>query len=83
MIWRFTARIKDLPEFSDELTDALHERCPDSSLSSSNGRSKIGFDREAPLLEVAIRSALNDILAVGLVVESVELDVEDLAELPQ
>ena len=83
MIWRFTANIKDLTEFSDALTDALFESCPDSLLSSSCGRAKIGFDREADSLQAAIRSAVDHINAVGLVVESVEIETRDLAELPR
>jgi hypothetical protein len=83
MVWRFTAYIRDLEEFSDVLADTLYGRCPDSTLSSCDGRSKIGFDREADTLQSAIRSALNDINAAGLTVESVEIEADDLAALPQ
>ena len=83
MIWGFTAHIKDLDSFSDELADALYEVAPDTSLSSSCGRSRIAFDREAATLHEAIRSAIADVATVGLVVTSVELDEIELSELPR
>ena len=83
MVWRFIAHIKDLEEFNDVLADALYERCPDASLFSSCGHAKIGFDREAPSLQAAIRSAVADVTQAGVVVSSIEIIEEDLAELPQ
>lgn len=83
MIWRFTARVKNLESFSDSQAESLYGRCPDATLSSSAGRAKIAFDREAPSLQAAIRTALADISGVGLNVASIEIEADDLAELPQ
>lgn len=84
MSWRFVAHIKDLEEFTDNQANALYEAgCSDATLSSSCGRAKIAFDRQSPTLQSAIRSAVSEIAQTGLVVSSIEIVAEDLAELPQ
>lgn len=81
MIWRFTLFLKDLDRFSEELSNRLYEAgCDDATLSSSGGRSEIGFDREADTLQQAIRTAIENVRSVGLDVDHVEIDHEDLLE---
>lgn len=82
MIWEFTLHIKDLAEFTDELTDRLYEAgCGDGTLSSSKGHSQIGFSREADSMEQAIRSAIADLHKCDLTVVRAEIDEESLSQL--
>lgn len=79
---RFTLILADLPEMTDEAADRLYEAgCDDGSPGSCNGVSHIGFDRQAPSLEEAIRSAVRDVHQAGYRVARVEIDSEDLEEL--
>ena len=83
MIWRFTLFIKGLSEFSDEQADALYEAgCSDGSLASGDGQAWIGFDREADSLLSAVRSAIANIGQVGLKIDRVEIDQEEVAQWP-
>ncbi len=83
MIWRFTLFIKGLTEFTDEQADALYEAgCSDGSLASGDGQAWIGFDREAGSLLAAVRSAIADIGQVGLGIDHVEIDREEVAQWP-
>ena len=83
MIWRFTLFIEGLSEFTDEQADALYEAgCSDGSLASGDGQAWIGFDREAVSLLAAVRSAIADIGQVGLEIDRVEIDHEEVAQWP-
>jgi hypothetical protein len=83
MIWRFTLFINGLSEFTDEQADALYEAgCSDGSLASGDGRAWIGFDREADSLLAAVQSAIADIGQVGLEIDHVEIDHEEVAQWP-
>ena len=83
MIWRFTLFIKGLSEFTDEQVDELYEAgCSDGSLASGDGQAWIGFDREADSLLAAVRSAVADIGQVGLAIDRVEIDHEEVAQWP-
>lgn len=83
MIWRFTLFIKGLSEFTDEQVDELYEAgCSDGSLASGDGQAWIGFDREADSLLRAVRSAIADIGQVGLEIDRVEIDQEEVAQWP-
>jgi len=82
MIWRFTLFLRDIEEMTVELSDRLFEAgCDDGSPSSSQGVSKIGFDRESTTLEDAIRSAVTDVRRAGVDVDHVEIESDDLAAL--
>ena len=81
MIWRFTLHLKGIDSFTDEQTDALYGGgCSDGTLSSSAGRARIGFDREAATLQGAIRSAVADVRQAGLEVDHVEIEEQELME---
>lgn len=81
MIWRFTLHLKGLEEFTNELANRLYEAgCDDGTLSSSNHHTEIGFDREAKSLNDAIRSAISNVRSVGLDVERVEIEEQDLID---
>ena len=81
MLWRFEIILADIDEMSDALTDALFEAgCADGTPWSSAGRAGIGFSREAPTLDDAIRSAVSDVRKTGCEVQHVDVDI-DQAEL--
>ncbi len=81
MIWRFTLHLKGIDSFTDEQADALYGGgCSDGTLSSSAGRARIGFDREATTLQGAIRSAESDVRHTGLDVDHVEIEEQELVE---
>ena len=81
MIWRFTLHLKGIDSFTDEQVDALYGGgCSDGTLSSSAGRARIGFDREAATLQGAIRSSVADVRHAGLDVDHVEIEAQELVE---
>jgi hypothetical protein len=81
VIWRFTLHLKGIDSFSDDQAEVLYGgRCSDGTLSSSAGRARIGFDREAPTLQGAIRSAVSDVRQAGLEVVYVEIEEQELVE---
>ena len=64
---------------TDSLCDRLFEAgCDDASPGVTAGVTDIPFDRRAASLEEAVRSAIAQVRAVGLEVESVVLDRQDL-----
>jgi hypothetical protein len=75
--YAFDVVLKDLREVTDEHADALFAAgCDDGTPASCNGTAWIHFDREAPALEEAIRSAVSQVQAAGFKVSKVELDAE-------
>lgn len=81
MIWRFTLHLKGIGSFTDAQTDSLYGgRCSDGTLSSSAGRARLGFDREAPTLQGTIRSAVADVRHARLEVDHVEIEEQELVE---
>jgi len=73
--------LKGSDSFTDEQADALYGGgCSDGTLSSSAGRARIGFDREAATLQGAIRSAVSDVRHAGLEVGHVEIEEQELVE---
>lgn len=81
MIWRFTLHLKGMDSFSDAQTEALYGGgCSDGTLGSSEGRVRIGFDRDASSLQDAIASAVADVRRTGLLVDRIEIEAEELAE---
>lgn len=79
MIWRFTLELKGV-DVTDSLAESLYARCADATLSGGDGYKRVGFDREATSLQIAIHSAVNDVRCLGLHVERVEIEAPDLAE---
>ena len=81
MIWRFTLHLKGIDSFSDEQANALYGGgCSDGTLSSSAGHAQIGFDRDSPTLQGAIRSAVFVVRHAGLEVDHVEIEEQELVE---
>jgi hypothetical protein len=73
--YEFTV-ILDVPETTEEQDEALAAAgCLDGTISSRDGVAKIDFDREAPSLESALRSAVADIekAACGIGIVKVEI----------
>lgn len=73
--YEFDVRLKDVQEVTDDQADALFAAgCDDGTPASCNGAAWIHFDREAPSLEEAIRSAVAQVQAAGFTVSKIELD---------
>jgi hypothetical protein len=73
--YEFDVVLKDLAEVTDDQADALFAAgCDDGTPACCNGMSWVHFDRQAPSLEEAIRSAVAQVRAAGLAVTKVELD---------
>jgi hypothetical protein len=75
--YEFDVILKDASEISNEQADALFDAgCDDGTPVSRDGLAWIHFDREAPSLEDAIRSALGQVQSAGFTVSKVELDID-------
>jgi hypothetical protein len=75
--YAFDVVLKGLSEVTDEQADLLFASgCDDGTPASSGGVAWIHFDREAPALEEAIRSAVGQIQTAGFTVAKVELDAD-------
>jgi hypothetical protein len=69
--------LKNASEAADEHADTLFEAgCDDGTLASRDGQAWVHFDREAPSLEEAIRSAVAQVQSAGMTAVKVELDVD-------
>ena len=74
--YEFDVILNGPAEVTDEQADALFAAgCDDATPVSSGGVTWIHFDREAPSLEEAIRSAIAQVQATGFRVSKVELDI--------
>ena len=75
--YEFDVVLKGVAEILETDADALFASgCDDGSPASRDGVAWVHFDREAPSLEEAIRSAVLQIQAAGLAVSKVELAAE-------
>jgi hypothetical protein len=75
--YEFDVVLKDVLEITDDDADRLFEAgCDDGTPACSRGAVWIHFDREAPSLEEAIRSAIAQVQAAGFKAAKVELDAE-------
>jgi hypothetical protein len=73
--YEFDVILKDVNEVTDEQADALFAAgCDDGTPACCNGVTWVHFDREAPSLEEAIRSAVTQVRAAGFSVSKIELD---------
>jgi hypothetical protein len=78
----FDVVLKGVTEVTDEQADALFDAgCDDGTPASCDGLAWVHFDREAPSLEDAIRTAIAQIQSAGLRVAKVELDAESATSL--
>ena len=76
-LYEFDVVLNEVAEITDEQADVLFEAgCDDGTPASRNATAWIHFDREAPSLEEAIRSAVAQVRAAGFKVSKVELDVD-------
>ena len=74
--YEFDLLLKDVLEVTDDQADALFAAgCDDGTPASGNGITWVHFDREAPSLEEAIRSAIAQVQSAGFAVSKIELDV--------
>jgi len=78
--YEFDVFLSGMSEVTDEQSDAMFEKgCDDGTPASSNGVVWIHFDRQAPSLEEAIRSAVTQVRSAGFTVSKVELDMNSAA----
>ncbi|MGH7129551.1 MAG: hypothetical protein ACREIV_13360 [Planctomycetaceae bacterium] len=79
---RFTVILANVSEMTDDLADALYAAgCDDGVPCSRDGQAYVHFDRDAPTLRDAIRSAVADVRRAGLQPLRMEIGEKDLAEL--
>jgi len=78
-IFEFTITIDRHVEDHDEI-DAFYGKTVDASVAGSEGKTLIHFDREAPSLDDALRSAIIDVRGQGWQVR--EITVEPDCMLP-
>ena len=77
------ALILACPHVTEEQCNALYEAgCDDGTISTSQATSRIDFSREAPSLDVAIRTAISNVNAGGLQVLRAEINAESLVGQP-
>ncbi|MFH5804386.1 hypothetical protein [Alienimonas sp. DA493] len=76
----YPVRAEDHYDRFDELADQLWEAgCDDASFGISEGQIAIPFHREAATFEDAARSAVAAVRSIGLEVDRIEIDRDDLA----
>ena len=81
-VFGFTVYPVGSVELTDELCDRLFEAgCDDASPGVTAGVMDIPFDREAASLEDAVRTAVQQVRSIGLEVDRIEIDRDDLAPL--
>jgi hypothetical protein len=74
--YQFDVVLRDLSEVTDEQADRLFEAgCDDGTPTCCDGIAWVHFHREAPSLEEAIRTAVDQVRAAGLSVSKVELEM--------
>jgi hypothetical protein len=70
MNYHFTVVLANYDVMTPDLTEALYAAgCDDGTPWSGNGVAAVTFDREAPSLEAAIRSAVADVQKAGCIVK--------------
>ncbi len=80
--YHFTFSLADDARDLETWSNALYEAgADDSSPGICTGQLYASFDREAPTLEDALRSAAAHIQAAGLTIVCCEIDAAELAEL--
>jgi hypothetical protein len=64
--WEFTLELTGIKNPTTELADSLFRAgCADATLSKSEGKLWLDFDREAESLEEAVATAMNDVRRAG------------------
>lgn len=77
--YEFSLILSESMELTEEFADRLFDcGCDDGTPGTCNGVFSIDFHREAPSLEAAIHSAIQNVKSAGCVVERVEILVESL-----
>ena len=75
--YEFDVFLEGVLEITDEQGDALFAvGCDDGTPTCCDGQAWVHFDREAPSLEEAIRSAVAQIQSAGFRVSKVQLDAD-------
>jgi hypothetical protein len=68
-------------DVSDEDADKLYEAgCDDGSILTRDGVTRVQFDREAPSLDEALASAIQNVESAGLAVARVEIERHEMPQ---
>ena len=79
--YEFGLILKGSPVLTEEICNKLFEvGCDDGTPGTCNGVFSIDFHREAPSLEAAINSAIQNVRAAGHEVERVEIEADALPQ---
>jgi hypothetical protein len=71
-----------VPEITDADTDKLYEAgCDDASILTSQGVTRLQFDREATNLDEALASAIQNVERAGLEVARVEIERHEVPQI--
>jgi len=74
--------ILKVDEITEDDANRLFEAgCDDGTVVSRCGVAQVLFDREAPTLEAAIRSAIANVEGAGFVVSRVEIERDEMTSL--
>ena len=79
--YSFEFRVDD--PIDDATTEKLYGRCDDAMTGCENGQWYVAFDRDADSLDHATKTALDDVIASGIMPGSMVIDSEGLACLNQ
>jgi hypothetical protein len=70
------------PEVTDENADKPYEAgCDDASILTPAGITRLQFDREAPNLDEALASAIQNVESAGLAVARVEIERNEVPQI--
>lgn len=63
---QFTVILSGISELADDTANVLYEAgCDDATVCARNGTVYVHFDRDAPSLDDALRSAIDDVRSAG------------------
>ncbi|MEX2120526.1 MAG: hypothetical protein WD847_13105 [Pirellulales bacterium] len=74
--------VLDVDHVSEADADRLYGECDDATIWTSELISRVGFSREAPSLEQAMKSAVADVGRAGFKVRRIELDSPEYCSTP-
>jgi len=67
-------------EPDEAMADSLYGIIDDGTITTSQGVPQVHFHREAESLETAIRTAIRDVLSIGVKVLRVEMQPDDMLQ---
>ena len=81
MKYEFSLILSDI-EVADEDADKLYEAgCDDASILTRDGVTRIQFDRDAPNLDEALATAIQNVERAGFAVARVEIERDEVPQI--